>query len=113
MMLNTSMPGASLTSLPIVPPNLLPQNALPGAIFGDGVPNLLLQGSLQAADIPLVRIPGRLAVSYEGGAGAETAQPERPNSPVSSLSAGDLQQELDEAFAEFASQPEAAQIFPN
>jgi hypothetical protein len=81
-----------------VAPSLLPQNQLPGAIFGDGVPNLLLQGSLRLADIPAVPVPGRLSLSYAGSGGA--AQPtgtavERP-APVSSVS----QDDLDEAFAD-------------
>jgi hypothetical protein len=77
---------------------LLPQNALP-TIFGDGVPNLLLQGSLRSADIPSVQMPGRLSVSYEGGAGSGI-QPNTVNPPQSVSS----QEDPDQAFAELASQ---------
>src|SRR5271156_2810467 len=48
-----NVPGSSVSN---IAPNLLPQNALPGAIFAS------------------IRIPGTIAASYEGSGGAEALQ---------------------------------------
>lgn len=80
-----------------IPLNMLLTNALTGATFGDGVPNLLMQGSIRAADIPPVQIPGRLALSYEGTAAPQSPQP-ASDSSSDTLSAN-APTELDQALA--------------
>jgi hypothetical protein len=93
----TGVLGGLSSTLPVAP-QLLAQNAVP-LIFGDGAPNLMLQGSARGADIPPIRLTGRLAVSYEGTAVSRSEQtPNTANLRSSAPLPAAAFEDVDEAF---------------